>query len=188
MTAAVLQIGDFIDFIDMVPQARRAPRAWALTRVHPNREMTVTARLLERGVTAYVATETWSRPTSFNRRRIARLPIFAGLIFVADFDAHLGRLRTLADGVIGFVAFGGQVAFASQQTMAEVHMLEARLSQPLGQRKFKVGQIVRVVQGPFNWWEGPIDRLDSHGRINVLLDVLGRQVAVPFDETQIEPV
>jgi transcriptional antiterminator NusG len=45
-----------------------------------------------------------------------------------------------------------------------------------------------VIRGPFDMWEGRIERLDSHGRLRVLLDVLSRQVPVELDETQIEPV
>jgi transcription elongation factor/antiterminator RfaH len=42
----------------------------------------------------------------------------------------------------------------------------------------KVGDSVRLTQGPFAEYLGTLDRLDESGRVRVLLDMLGRQVPV----------
>jgi transcriptional antiterminator NusG len=185
----LLKIGDFVGMVDLpIREAKLEPKRWYLLRVHPNRELGVVDRLLDRGVMAYVPRESWSKRTVWSRQRIAKLPIFPGIAFIADFDANLRRLRDLADGIVGFVTFGERVAYAGEQVMASIHRLEERLNLPLGQRRYAVNQEVRVIRGPFDMWEGRIERLDSHGRLRVLLDVLGRQVPIELDETQIEPV
>jgi transcription elongation factor/antiterminator RfaH len=44
--------------------------------------------------------------------------------------------------------------------------------------QLKVGDPVRLTQGPFAEYLGTLDRLDDSGRVRVLLDMLGRQVPV----------
>jgi transcription termination/antitermination protein NusG len=185
---ALLQIGDFVCFMDSCDVSLPIPKLWYLLRIVPNREMTVTDRLRDRGISIVLPLELSSARGAFGRRVLRQLPLFSGIAFVADFDARLRRLRELADGIIGFVTFGDEVAAATPKTMSEVRAFEAKMQLPYGQRKYALSQKVRVVDGSFNWWEGPIERLDSHGRLRVLLDVLGRQVPVILDETQIEPV
>jgi len=41
---------------------------------------------------------------------------------------------------------------------------------------FKVGQAVRIVEGPFVDFVGILEHLDAGGRVRVLLDLLGRSV------------
>jgi transcription elongation factor/antiterminator RfaH len=52
-------------------------------------------------------------------------------------------------------------------------LLQLRLGPQL-----KVGDSVRLTQGPFAEYLGTLDRLDESGRVRVLLDMLGRQVPV----------
>jgi transcription antitermination factor NusG len=166
-------------------------QACMLVRLHPNTEIRVAKRLNERGVPAYVPQERWSRKSSWNKKVIDIRPIFDGLMFVPADDryADLNRMRFLSDGVVGFVQFNnGAFAVARPDDMAAICRLEERLSMPMGQRRYSVGQPVMVTNGPFSMLEGQIDRLDSNGRLRVLLDGLGSQVKVKLDETQIEPV
>jgi transcription antitermination factor NusG len=166
-------------------------QACLLVRLQPNTEIRVAKRLNDRGVPVYVPQERWSRKSSWNKKVVDIRPIFDGLMFVPADDrfADLHRMRYLSDGVVGFVQFNnGAFAIARPDDMAAICRLEERLRLPMGQRRYAVGQAVMVTSGPFGMLEGPIDRLDSNGRLRVLLDVLGSQVKVKLDETQIEPV
>jgi transcriptional antiterminator NusG len=166
-------------------------QACLLVRLHPNTEIKVAKRLNDRGVPAYVPQERWSRKSSWNKRMVDIRPIFDGLMFVPADDRYsdLNRMRNLSDGVVGFVRFNnGSFAIARPDAMASICRLEERLSLPMGQRRYVVGQAVVVTDGPFGLWEGKIERLDSNGRLRVLMELLGSQVKVDLDETQIEPV
>jgi transcriptional antiterminator RfaH len=44
--------------------------------------------------------------------------------------------------------------------------------------ELKVGQSVRLAFGPFADFIGTLERLDSAGRVRVLIDLLGRSVSV----------
>jgi transcriptional antiterminator RfaH len=43
---------------------------------------------------------------------------------------------------------------------------------------FKIGQAVRIAEGPFADFVGKLEHLDAAGRVRVLLDLLGRSVSV----------
>jgi transcriptional antiterminator NusG len=189
MTMALLKIGDFVEPVEVAHTSSPVPKLWYLLRIHPNRELTVEEKLNERGVCAYIPKE--KRSVRAGRSRQLRVaPIFPGLLFIPDFEADLRRLKDLAEGIVGYVMFGERAAYASPRIMESIRGLEAVIDIPVSKRarKYAIGQLVRVVDGPFNWWEGRIERLDTHGRLRVLLNILEREVPVEMDEDQIEPV
>jgi transcriptional antiterminator NusG len=70
---------------------------------------------------------------------------------------------------------------------ATIRAIEAHLAIPRGQRKHRVGDKVRFVDGPFSDFGGVVDRLDSKGRLRVFLDAVKRGVRIIATETQVEP-
>jgi transcriptional antiterminator NusG len=74
--------------------------------------------------------------------------------------------------------------------MAALRRIEANLDIPPRDRPraYTIGQTIRVVDGPFEFFEGKIAELDSHGRLKVLLDIFERETPVEMDEGQIEAV
>lgn len=65
-----------------------------------------------------------------------------------------------------------------------VGVIEALLSRADGEGaidfspQFRVGQIVKLKEGPFTDFVGRLEALDEQGRVRVLLDLMGRGVAV----------
>lgn len=180
-------------FVDATPEPLTPlPDAarWYLFRVVPCRELAVEERLKARDVTVYVPKEKRSMRGVWQRRVLRTVPIFAGIMLVPDFHADVDRLRKLSDGISGTIKFGGAAAWAGPAVIADLRRLEARLDvQPSKRRRdFKAGQAVRVVDGPFTYLEGRFERLDSHGRLKVLLSIFERETSVILDEDQIEAV
>ena len=54
-------------------------------------------------------------------------------------------------------------------------------------RDLRKGQKVRLVNGPFADALGVLDRLDNKGRIEVLLDIMGKGVRVRLQAEWVEP-
>lgn len=185
-----LEIGDFAGFMDSCDVSLPIPKLWYLLRIQPNRELTVEDKLRGRGVSTYVPKEKRTVKGVWSRRVLRTVPIFPGLLFVPDFEADIRRLKALAEGIIGFVTFGERAAYARPETMTKIRFVETTLDIPPKDRPraYTIGQMVRIVDGPFDMWEGPIERLDSHGRLRVLLNVLERETPVEMDEGQIEAV
>lgn len=54
--------------------------------------------------------------------------------------------------------------------------------------KLQVGGSVRLMAGPFAEQLAILDHLDDSGRVRVLLDILGRQIAISITANNVLPV
>lgn len=202
-TATNYEIGKVIDFVEMVRvpvQPRPQPQHWYFIRVHPLMERRATETLLRRGVEVYAPTfehqvrvqRHW-RLYSLPKTRRVRSPLFPGIIFVADIDADVPRLKDYSQDVVGLLKFGEFPARLDERLYEQVRELERSMAQPLSKARLavalKVGAQVRVREGaghPLEMWTGRIQRLDGKRRLRILLDVVKREVSMERD--QVEPV
>ena len=52
---------------------------------------------------------------------------------------------------------------------------------------FKLGETVRIIDGPFKDYDGKISEVDeSRGRIKIMVPVFGRDTAVELDSLQVK--
>jgi transcriptional antiterminator NusG len=59
---------------------------------------------------------------------------------------------------------------------------------PLINGSFKVGQIVRIVEGLFEDFMGTVDEVDlERARVRVLVSFFGQEKSVELDFSQVEP-
>lgn len=185
-----LKVGDFVGFISapkLVPV--RVPECHYMLRLHPNYELKAERQLLERGIEVYLPKEPRSVKGVWNRRILRMVPIFAGILFVPDFNANLSLIKDIADGVGGFIKRDGQALAVRPYWMDKIRKFEEKIQDGAAtKRKFKVDQQVRIIGGQFDMWEGKIARLDRHHRLRVLLTIFEREVPVEFDEDQVEAV
>lgn len=191
MQQTALQIGDFVEFM---PPAFVAPpcepEVHYMLRVVANKELKIEDTLKSRGIVVYLPKETETRRVRFGVYRPRTVAIFSGVIFVADFDADLLRLKALADGIIGFVRFDTEPLKVRPKMMESIRKFERLLDIPPGQRKraFYVSQEVRIKGGSLDMWMGHVASLDPRRRITVLVNLLGRMVPVELPEDQVEAV
>ncbi len=54
--------------------------------------------------------------------------------------------------------------------------------------QLRIGQPVKIAEGPFANFVGVLEHLDSAGRVRVLLDMLGRSVSVALRSEALVPV
>lgn len=190
MTAlAKLEVGQFVEFVERPAMVDKPqPKCHYMLRLHPNYEMKAERQLHERDIDAYIPKEGRSMRTVWNRRRLRLVPLFSGIMFVPDFQADLSRLKSIADGIGGFVKSAGEAVRVSPRWMERIRRFELDMADRSGDRRFQIDQKVRIVGGHFDMWEGRIARLDSHHRLKVLLAIMEREVEVEFDEDQVEAV
>lgn len=213
-----VNVGDVVDFVDMiekhVPAATPMPSRWYVLQTWPGKEAKVMQAFEDRGISAYWPL---LRKTALRRGRKIDVvePLFAQLIFLPDFQVYDAAVNAMMhiEGVQGLLQFGewtatlperapddrpaaapqGRYVRRSTQSipdMAGVRELEQLGNMPVARKRrlFKAGQLVRVVDGPFSSFKGVIERLDSRGRLAVLLNVFARMTPVEFEEGQIEAV
>jgi transcriptional antiterminator NusG len=191
--------GEFIELVDLTQfgllEVPMMPQRWFVLRTHPAREFKVMKTFSERNISAYLPRiiRTIARDT----RKVARKPhlgrtivepLFHGLIFIPDFQVKQGGVLSV-DGVIDYFRMADCTPYLQTHEIAQVRALEQLSTIPLAERKrlYKVGQLIRFVDGPFVGFEGLIERLDSRGRLRVFLDAIKRGVSVITTEAQIEP-
>ena len=89
--------------------------------------------------------------------------------------------------VTGFV--GSDSTNPTALSFEEVESLMARMGQkePSLRFDFKLGETVRIIDGPFKDYDGKIAEVDeSRGRIKIMVPVFGRDTAVELDSLQVK--
>lgn len=196
------EIGQFVGYVDAEPEAPRElplPRRWYVEQVHPGKEAKIVRAFDRDGISFYFPVCTEQR--TFQRRRHGyeceirthvKVPLFQGLIFVPDFEVNderrWERIKAV-DGTIGLLRFGQWTAWLSPAHMLDIRRIEQFKNMPVSRKRrlWVQGQDVWVKDGPFAQFRGKIERLDSHGRLTVLLDIFKRLTPITLDEGQIEP-
>jgi hypothetical protein len=185
-----LKVGDFAGLVEQPMLSVPLPKLWYMLRVRPNSEITIERKLSDRGVSLYLPKEMRSVKTGWNRRLLRSFPVFEGALFIPDFEADLRRLKNVTNGIIGYIRFGQDAIRITPVIMGEIRKFEAWVSLSPSERKrwMAVDKQVRIKGGVLDMLVGRIASLDSHRRLTVLVDILGRMVPVELDEDQIEAI
>jgi len=91
--------------------------------------------------------------------------------------------------VTGFV--GADSATPSPLSKEEVDSLMIKMSDGEGGFKmdFRVGELVRIIDGPFKESDGKIAEIDEvRGRVKVLVPIFGRDTVVEIDALQVQKI
>jgi len=122
-------------------------------------------------------------------RRTTERRIFPGYILVEmllDDDSWYVVRNT--PGVTGFVGSGNKpIPLRDEEVNKIVKRMEAEA--PKIKVNFKVGQKIRIVEGPFEDFMGTVDEIDlDRARVRVLVNFFGRETPVELDFLQVERV
>jgi transcriptional antiterminator NusG len=191
--------GEFVEMVDLAqfgPLEVRIPKKWYVLKLHPNREAKVMRTFRQRNISAYLPTITSSQTVTQCRRgfdyqiqRNVSLPLFPGLLFIPDFEFD-EKHRYEVDGVIGLLRFGDWTAFLTPKLFFDIRCIEAIGNTPKSKREraFEIGQLVRVVNGPFRSFCALVERVDSGSRITIGIEIFGRITPSVVSESDIEAV
>jgi transcriptional antiterminator NusG len=207
------EVGQIVGYVDINqlrgPIETPMPQKWYVLMTFPNKEAKVMRTFKDRNISAYHPVIRRTRIIR-GRRNDCTAPLFASLIFIPDFQARAGGV--FVDGVDRYLKFGDCYPYLPQcappiklaeeawqsryvrkdenlvPDMVGIRQLEAVGNIPVVRRRrlYRVGQLVRVVGGPFASFNGMIEHLDSNGRLKVLLDIFSRLTPVELDQGQIE--
>lgn len=188
--AANYKIGDHVGMVDLsarsVAQDKPLAQLWYMLAVRPGKDGTVMRTFRRHGIDAY---SPQIRKTKVLRGRKCEVvePLFPGFIIMPDYETNIPDYAS--DGVIGFVYFGEFVMRLRPKDISDIRNIEAGCNVPVSKRErmYETGQLVRVVDGPFAYFGGRIEKLDSKGRLSVLVSIFGRMSLVTLEEGQVEP-
>ncbi len=123
------------------------------------------------------------------QRKTVNEKIFPGYMLVQmelNDDSWLAVRTT--QGVTGFVGVGNKPTPLPKH---EVEAIKKYMSQAAPQYKadFVEGEAVRIVDGPFNDFLGTVNSIDeAKGKVEVLVNIFGRETPVALDFLQIKKV
>jgi transcriptional antiterminator NusG len=120
-------------------------------------------------------------------RRVTERRVFPGYILVEmvmNEDSWYVVRNT--PGVTGFVGSGNKpTALRNEEVDRILKRMEAEA--PKIKVNFKIGQKVRIVEGPFEDFMGTVDAIDlDRARVRVLVNFFGRETPVELDFLQVE--
>ncbi len=120
------------------------------------------------------------------KKKTIRERLFPGYVMIQMIltDETWGVVRNTT-GVTGFVGVG------AKPTPLPEHEVEAilkftQMEAPKFELNFKVGETVKVIDGPFTDFLGKVDEIDEEkGKVKVLVSVFGRETPIELDFLQV---
>ena len=171
---------------------------WYVVHAYSGYEKKVAASLKERidlqGMTdrfgdVLVPTEEVVEMRAGQKRRSER-KFFPGYVLVQmDLDSDTWHLVKKTPRVLGFI--GGKADAPAPITDAEAQAILSRIEEgveaPRPKTLFEPGEMVRVIDGPFNDFNGVVEEVNyEKRRLNVAVLIFGRSTPVELEFAQVE--
>lgn len=120
------------------------------------------------------------------KKKTIRERLFPGYVMVKMVltDETWGVVRN-TPGVTGFVGAGARPTALPQHEVDAI-LKFSKMEAPKFELKFKVGETIKIIDGPFNDFLGKVDEIDEEkGKVKVLVSVFGRETPVELDFLQV---
>lgn len=118
--------------------------------------------------------------------RKIRAPLFPGYVFV-EFDAEARDWRKVnwVPGSIGFVKFDNRPAALNSEFVREFIVNVTQTGIVEFSHKFKIGDRVQAIGGPFDQQVGEVIEMSDDERVKILMEALGRKVEMTLPKKSI---
>ncbi|HHX65678.1 MAG TPA: transcription termination/antitermination protein NusG [Chloroflexi bacterium] len=123
------------------------------------------------------------------QRRTSRRRVFPGYILVEMvMDDESWYVVRNTPGVIGFVGSGTRPVPLSTEEVDKI-LQRMEVEQPHVKVNFRVGETVRIIEGPFADFMAMVDEIyPDRGKVRVLVSFFGRETPVEMDFLQVEKI
>jgi transcriptional antiterminator NusG len=123
------------------------------------------------------------------KKRISERKIFPGYILVRmDLDDETWHVVRDTPKITGFVGGKTHPTPLSEAEVKEIiSQTESETGKPKPKVLFRVGESVRVIDGPFSSFIGMVDDVNAErGKVRVMVSIFGRSTPVELDFLQVE--
>lgn len=123
------------------------------------------------------------------KRRTVERRVFPGYILVQmRMDEDSWYVVRNTPGVTGFVGMGNDPTPLRKEEVAQI-MRRMESESPKVKVTYKLGQKVRIIDGPFNEFIGTVGEIDMEkAKVRVMVSFFGRETPVELDFLQVEKV
>ena len=159
-------------------------RIWWVAHTKSRREKALTGLLRREGI-GYFLPLYEKRYRSNGRTRWSVIPLFSGYVFFRG--ARIERYKALQTGHIARVIEVDE----QERLIRELRQIERVVLMDAAVEPFpfaKVGERVRITEGPFAGLEGVIEMRKGSDRLILSVDAINQAVALEVDASIIEPV
>lgn len=121
------------------------------------------------------------------KRRVVERHVFPGYVLVnMILTEESWYVVRNTPGVTGFVGMGNQPTALRPEEVAQI-LKRMEAEAPHIKVSFKVGERVRIVDGPFNDFRGTVAEIDQERtKVRVMVNFFGRETPVELDFLQVE--
>jgi transcription elongation factor/antiterminator RfaH len=160
---------------------------WYVARTLPQRELQAAKQLANQDFSAFLP-RYWRNRRHARRVETISAPLFPRYIFVV-LDRSRDRWRSI-NGTLGIERLlmqGGEpqpVPHGVVESLINSADAEGNIQ---FHYQLKEGQALKITAGPFADLVGTLERLDDHGRVRVLLELMGGPVRVTLRQTLVAP-
>lgn len=119
-------------------------------------------------------------------KRNTQRKLYPGCVFIKmDMNKDTWHLVRFTPRVLGFI--GGTNKEPRPVKDKEIVAIKGRLEGHISLYPFEVGEVVRIMEGPFSGFSGTVEEIDSEKhKLQVVVSILGRSTPVEIDFNQIE--
>lgn len=147
--------------------------SWYVMQSKPNKEDLLWSQLRYRDIEVFYPRIN-AHPKNPRARKV--VPFFPGYLFV-NVDLEKTAISTLAwiPGANRLVSFDDEPASVPELVISRINEEVEKINKTGGEKrnKFKHGDAVQVLDGPFSGFSGIFDKhLDGNGRVRILLKLL----------------
>jgi transcription elongation factor/antiterminator RfaH len=155
-----------------------AGERWYVVHTQPNAEGMAVAHLEGQGYQVFCPRYCKAVRHARKTKRVLA-PLFPNYLFLRlDVTRDQWRFVNGTRGVVRLI-MQGMTPQPVPRGIVEVLQVQLGAADAMSwATMFKIGQAVRIVDGPFVDFVGTLQRLDAAGRVRVLLDLLGRSVSL----------
>lgn len=193
-------IGQVVEYVGKPSTTKRryelSTSRWHVLQVRSQSQLGLEGELIEEGFGAYCPKVKIKRAIKPHVHREFVVPMFRGWLFAAfdTIDNEWARIASL-DGVIRVLMVDTRPVPVAPVVMARVRLREAEENDPYrfrlgeGQDPLKIGDIVRLLAGPFFGFMGEVVEIDAaRRRLAVELDIFGRKTPAQCEAEQVERI
>lgn len=151
---------------------------WYAAHTQPRAELKAAERLQEQGFGVF-APQLAKRVRHARRISIVRQPLFPRYVFVA-IDVSLQPWPRIngTPGVVRLITAGERPVSVPRGLVESLMAAEASGLASEQSRTFQVDEHARILDGPFADFVGQIRSIDEKGRVDLLLQIMGRSVSL----------
>lgn len=164
---------------------------WHALYVRSRCEKKVLSQLEDMGIQAYLpmisTVKQWS-----DRRKKVQEPLFKSYVFVFSNDKQYISILNVY-GVVKFVCFEKEAVVVPENQILAIKKFVSEYENGKeykmnNDEELKVGQMVRIINGPMKGLEGRLDTIRNKRHLIVYIDVVGQCIPVHIPRAKVEPV